>query len=106
MADTDANFRATVSVWIIYEIATHPEYMDALRDEMYSCATIESKSNTLKISYGALQDATLLDSFIREVLRTKGDTLSVCRKTTEDVLVAGKTIPKGMSSRKCVSCLH
>ena len=80
--------------------------MDALRDEMYSCATINSKSNALKFSYGALQDATLLDSFIREVLRTKGDTLSVCRKTTEDVLVAGKTIPKGTSSCESLNCFR
>ena len=79
--------------------------MDALRDEMYSCATINSKSNALKITYGALQDATLLDSFIREVLRTKGDTLSVCRKTTEDVLIAGKIIPKGVSSYECLNPL-
>ena len=80
--------------------------MDALRDEMNSCATIDLESNTLEISYGALQDATLLDSFIREVLRTKGDTLSVCRKPTEDVLVGGKTIPKGTSSCESLNCFR
>lgn len=86
---------ATVSVWIIYELATRPEYMDALRDELYTCATADAISGDLRISYNALQEASLLDSFIREVLRTKGDTLSVCRKTTADVLLAGKVVPKG-----------
>ena len=70
--------------------------MNALRDELFSCATKDPITGDFRVSYNALQEASLLDSFIREVLRTKGDTLSVCRKATEDVLLAGKVIPKGM----------
>lgn len=82
-------------MWVIYELATRPEDMNALREELYSCATTDPITGELRISYNALQEASLLDSFIREVLRTKGDTLSACRKTTKEVVLAGKVIPKG-----------
>ena len=42
-----------------------------------------------------LRSAVRLDSFIREVMRTKNDTLSTVRETTEDTELGGLTLPKG-----------
>lgn len=46
-----------------------------------------------KLTYESLRNARHLDSFIREVLRLKGDTLSNTRQTIEDV-------PKSKSVQK------
>ncbi len=48
------------------------------------------------LTSASLKNAERLDSFIREVLRTKGDTLSTIRLTMRDVTLGGYTIPKGM----------
>lgn len=78
---------------MLYELASRPEYLAELREEMNEVAKIDATSPD--ISYDALQKATRLDSFIREVMRTKGDTLSTCRMSTDEVPLAGYTIPKG-----------
>ena len=80
---------------MLYELAARPEYLSELREEMNEIANLDAASENSEISYDALQKATRLDSFIREVMRTKGDTLSTCRMTTDDVPLAGYTIPKG-----------
>jgi cytochrome P450 len=86
---------ASVVVWVVFEIAKRPEYLKALRDELHN--NVDPVTNDLDPSNigEAIQKATLLDSFIREVMRTKGDTLATCRLTTADVHLAGYTIPKG-----------
>ncbi|KAJ7447261.1 cytochrome P450 [Mycena latifolia] len=86
---------ASVVVWVVFELATRPEYLKQLREEVHN--NVDPVTNNLDPSNigEAVQKATWLDSFIREVLRTKGDTLSTCRLTTADVPLAGYTIPKG-----------
>ncbi|KAH8108863.1 cytochrome P450, partial [Phellopilus nigrolimitatus] len=86
---------ASVVVWIVFEIAARPEYIPALRDEMISSAAVDPITKHPAASYEALQNAEYLDSFVREVMRTKGDTLSTCRKTTQDVTIGEYKIPKG-----------
>jgi len=75
-------------------LALRPDYQDRLRIEL------DEHFKSLEDFDGArcsemLESATQLDSFIREVLRTKGDTLSTCRRSTVDVTVDEFTIPKG-----------
>ncbi|KAJ6606831.1 cytochrome P450 [Mycena sp. CBHHK59/15] len=86
---------ASVVVWVVFELALHPEYLEPLREEAYN--SIDPLTNDLEASNigEALNKAIWLDSFIREVLRTKGDTLSTCRLTTADIPLGGYTIPKG-----------
>ncbi|KAH8114086.1 cytochrome P450 [Phellopilus nigrolimitatus] len=86
---------SSIVVWIVFEIACRPEYLPSLREELFRNANIDPIDNSPMATYQALQDAEHLDSFIREVLRTKGDTLSLCRKSTQDVTIGGCIIPKG-----------
>lgn len=79
-----------MSVWIIYELANKPSCMDVIRKELDTVSGSDREGTP-----EALREARHLDSFIREVLRTKGDTLSIVRQTTEDVPVGNYIIPKG-----------
>ena len=88
-------YRASAVVWVLFEIARNPDRIHALREEFQNCVTYDNFSKQYMIDYGTLQSATLLDSFIREVLRTKGDTLSTIRMTTRDVTIGNLIIPKG-----------
>ncbi|KAJ6601157.1 cytochrome P450 [Mycena vulgaris] len=86
---------ASVVVWVVFELARRPEYLNRLREEVQ--INVDPVTNNLDPSNigEAIQKALWLDSFIREVMRTKGDTLSTCRLTTSDVPLGGYTIPKG-----------
>ncbi|KAJ7511834.1 cytochrome P450 [Mycena galericulata] len=86
---------ASVVVWVVFELALRPEYLKHLREEINS--SVDPVTNDLDPSNigDAIQNAIWLDSFIREVMRTKGDTLSTCRFTTSDIPLGGYTIPKG-----------
>lgn len=85
-------------VWILYELALRPEYLPALREELFESLGVDCSTDGTGATYDSLQNAVRLDSFVREVMRTKGDTLSTCRLTTTDVEVGGYTIPKGMTT--------
>ncbi|KAL5513579.1 hypothetical protein ACEPAH_3978 [Sanghuangporus vaninii] len=86
---------ASIAVWILYELAARPEYIPRIRNEIFEIAGVDWNSEATGLSYEDLQNATRLDSFVREVMRTKGDTLSTCRLTTRDTNIGGYTIPKG-----------
>ncbi|KAL5531125.1 hypothetical protein ACEPAG_4001 [Sanghuangporus baumii] len=97
---------ATITLWVIYELALHPEYIPALKEELVEAMGEGWPTEYEDISYEALQNAARLDSFIREVLRMKGDTLAVCRLTTGNVLIGGYTIPKGFLVYPLASLSH
>jgi cytochrome P450 len=84
-----------VCVWVMFELCLRPEYLKPIRDELHSSVDPITKDLDPSNIGTALQQAVWLDSFIREVMRTKGDTLSTCRLTTADIPLAGYTIPKG-----------
>ena len=78
-------------VWVLCEIALRPEYQDQIRDEI----KILLKDGPENLTYETLNQAVLTDSFIREVMRTKGDTFSTVRMAVNDVQLGEYTIPKG-----------
>ncbi|KAI5995715.1 cytochrome P450, partial [Pisolithus marmoratus] len=86
---------ASVAVWVVFELTTRKEYLAAIREELLATVDAVDSSGIHRLSYDALRRSTVLDSFVREVLRTKGDTLSIARETIRDVPLAGYTIPKG-----------
>jgi cytochrome P450 len=83
---------AVVLVWTLYELAKRPEELGALRSEYVTEADEEGKT---ALTYASLRNAERLDSFIREVMRTKGDTLSTIRQTTAEAPLGKYIIPAG-----------
>ncbi|KAF5341358.1 hypothetical protein D9758_016811 [Tetrapyrgos nigripes] len=83
---------AILIVWVLFELAKQPQFLETFRKEV---ADQIDEDGDLCLNYAALKDARHLDSFIREVMRTKGDTLLTARLTTADVPLAGYIIPKG-----------
>jgi len=83
---------AIVIVWVLFELAMRPQFLDKFRKEIIESTNADGD---LDLTYTALKNAEQLDSFIREVMRTKGDTLLTTRLTTRDVPLAGYIIPKG-----------
>ncbi|KAF7302845.1 hypothetical protein MKEN_01246600 [Mycena kentingensis (nom. inval.)] len=90
---------ASVAVWVVFEIALRPEYLAKLRAEAHAQANVDPITHELDpatIAHAVQpSSAPLIDAFIREVMRTKGDTLSLCRRTTADLDIGGCTIPAG-----------
>lgn len=85
-------------VWVTYYLALRPDCQAALRDEInYLSDSTSTDYNGSKIGYLELRRAALADSFIREVLRMKGDSVNVVRSSIRDVELGGYTIPKGIS---------
>ena len=90
-------FRVTIMVWVTYYLALRPDCQAALRDEINSLSdSTNNEYNASKIGYLELRKAALADSFIREVLRMKGDSVNVVRSSIRDVELGGYTIPKGI----------
>lgn len=85
---------AVVIVWVIFELAKRPEFAEAFRAETVYETDAEGK---LRLSHASTKNAEHLDSFIREVMRTKGDTLSTVRQTIVDAPLGGYIVPKGKS---------
>ncbi|OSD01192.1 cytochrome P450 [Trametes coccinea BRFM310] len=83
-----------VSQWVLYQLAVRPEYLGPLREEL-SRVLEEDEDGNLRLTAASLREARLLDSFIREVMRLKGDTISTMRYTTCDVPLGDVIIPKG-----------
>ncbi|CDO77266.1 hypothetical protein BN946_scf184753.g16 [Trametes cinnabarina] len=75
-------------------LAVRPEYLAPLREEL-SRVLEEDEDGNLRLTAASLREARLLDSFIREVMRLKGDTISTMRYTTCDVPLGNVIIPKG-----------
>ncbi|KAK0437130.1 cytochrome P450 [Desarmillaria tabescens] len=86
---------AAVIVWVVFELAVRPEVIPTLRAELQDILEVDEHTGKLALTNASLKKAERLDSFIREVMRTKGDTLSTIRLTMRDVTLGGYTIPKG-----------
>ncbi|KAJ5520429.1 hypothetical protein N7463_000882 [Penicillium fimorum] len=77
--------------WILVTLTQkQSEYLPALRQEW---ETVNPPGETLTVK--KLSQLTLLDSFIRETLRTKGDSWGPIRQTTQPVRVGPYVLPKG-----------
>ncbi|KAJ7902360.1 cytochrome P450, partial [Mycena leptocephala] len=91
-----------VTTWVMYELARRPEYLQPIRDELMKI----SGNGDLPLTSASLKAATLLDLFIREVLRLKGDTLSQIRRTTCDAPLGKYIIPQGQLVIPLATTVH
>ncbi|KAL4876515.1 hypothetical protein BJY04DRAFT_199816 [Aspergillus karnatakaensis] len=93
--------RVINTVWTLYELASRPEDQRLVREEMENILFVshfESTDNDSKMSIDKLlwKKTPRLDSFIREVLRMKGEVLGSMRMTRTEIALGKYTIPKGM----------
>ena len=80
-------------VWVLCELALRPEAQDDVLDEIQHFL----KKGEDNLTHDDLKAAVRTDSFIREVMRTKGDTFSTVRMAVKDVQLGQYNIPKGRS---------
>lgn len=79
-------------VWVTFFLAQHPDCQESIRKEALSIAKAGGA-----FTQEGLHSAVLTDSFLREALRMKGDSVNAVRHCVEDVELDGFTIPKGGS---------
>lgn len=87
--------RATIIIWVTYYLALRPESQKAIRKESRSITRLGARGEQMPLNQRKMQEMTATDSFIREVLRMKGDSVNLVRATTRDVELGGYLIPKG-----------
>lgn len=94
-----------VSQWVLFYLAAYPEYIGPLREELLRIRE-EDETGALHLTAASLREAHLMDSFIREVMRLKGDTISTMRYTTCDAPLGEYVIPKGSFVTPMSSTVH
>ncbi|KAI0774921.1 cytochrome P450 [Trametes elegans] len=94
-----------VAQWVLFQLATRPEYLAPLREEL-SRVLEEDDTGSTRLTAASLREARRLDSFIREVMRLKGDTISSMRWTTCDVALGDVIIPRGNFVTAMSSTVH
>ncbi|KAJ5665021.1 uncharacterized protein N7477_007469 [Penicillium maclennaniae] len=87
---------ATIMIWVTFHLGMRPGCQDDLRDEVSSILKSWDKNHTDPVvDIQAMLDAVRTDSFIREVLRMKGDIVNLVRAPVRDIELGGYIIPKG-----------
>ena len=88
--------------WILITLAQkQDEYLPAIREQWDTVAPANEPLSVKKLG-----QLTLLDSFIREVLRTKGDTWGPVRQTTRPVRIGPYVLPKNAVCMVLISRAH
>lgn len=88
--------------WILITLTQkQDEYLPAIRQEW---EVVNTRDKNLGVK--SLCEMTLTDSFIREVLRTKGDTWGPVRQTTQPIRVGPYMLPKGATCMVLISRAH
>ncbi|KAE8380451.1 cytochrome P450 [Aspergillus bertholletiae] len=93
-----ASVHQTVSIttWTIFHLALRPEYQDIIRHELHELMGHDvSKIPISELDMQTLRKASHTDSFIREVLRMKGDAVNLVRMARKDAPLGNYIIPKG-----------
>ncbi|KAL4862481.1 cytochrome P450 [Aspergillus spectabilis] len=86
------------TVWTLYELGSRPESQKLVRDEWESIISMAEREpkNSPTETYKLLWKKTVyLDSFIREVLRMKGEVLGSMRLTAKETQLGRYRISKG-----------
>ncbi|KAB8212158.1 cytochrome P450 [Aspergillus parasiticus] len=87
-------------MWTMFQLALHPEYQDIIRREIHDLTHCDSIPTPIsELDMRTLRKASCTDSFIREVLRMKGDAVNLARMARKDVQLGDYTIPKGDPKR-------
>ncbi|KAG5210798.1 hypothetical protein GTR04_6522 [Trichophyton interdigitale] len=83
-------------IWVTFYLALYPETQKIIHEEISSIVREEENADgSFILDSSGIAKAVKTDSFIREVMRMKGDTINVARLTMKDVELGGYRIPKG-----------
>lgn len=85
---------ANNGIWVLFYLAQRPEHMREIRKELQGLIQ-QQISQTDYPTAETLQKAVKLDSFINEVMRTKGDTYGPPRELARDTRIGQYIVPKG-----------
>lgn len=91
--------------WTTFYLALRPDSQNDIRDEITSILDKNSKEGT-PVNYWDLKNAVVVDSFIREVLRMKNDSVNLVRSSVKDTEMGGYIIPKGCLLSGSQNCIH
>jgi Cytochrome P450 len=92
------NIRATIMIWVTFYLGIRPDCQDSLREEISTIlGAREINFAGPMVEMQTINDAVKTDSFIREVLRMKGDIVNLLRAPVRDIEFGGYIIPKGSS---------
>ncbi|KAI0779004.1 cytochrome P450 [Trametes elegans] len=94
-----------VSQWVLCRLAEYPEYLGPLREEILRVLE-EDETGQMRLTAKSLREARLMDSFLREVMRLKGDTIASMRLTTTDVPLGNVVVPKGSLVTVMATTVH
>ena len=90
-------------VWVTYHLALHPDCQNYLRDEASSIGSSrEQNYSNSTVDVQTMQNAVKTDSFIREVLRMKGDLVNLVRAPVRDIELGGYIVPKGENHQRII----
>ncbi|KAJ5733481.1 hypothetical protein N7493_002267 [Penicillium malachiteum] len=64
---------ATIIIWVTYYLALRPESQEAIWKESKSITRLGARGEQMPLNQRKMQEMTATDSFVREVLRMKGD---------------------------------
>lgn len=93
---------ASTMVWVLCEAALRPDFQEAIHAEIESIM----RNGPDNLTHDDLQRAILTDSFLREVMRTKGDTFSTVRMAMNDVSLGKYVVPKGFTVHPNAALAH
>ena len=84
-------------MWTVFQLALRSEYQDIIRREIHDLTGRDSSSPIpiSELDMRTLRKASRTDSFIREVLRMKGDAVNLVRMARKDVQMGDYIVPKG-----------
>ncbi|KAF7631605.1 hypothetical protein AFLA_012460 [Aspergillus flavus NRRL3357] len=104
-----ASVHQTVSItmWTMFQLALHPENQDITRREIHDLTRRDFVPIPMsELNMRTLRKASCTDSFIREVLRMKGDTVNLVRMARKDLQLGDYIVPKGSLVLPLVSLFH
>ncbi|KAE8369044.1 cytochrome P450 [Aspergillus caelatus] len=82
-------------MWTIFQLALHSEYQDIIRREIHDLTSRDTSQIPIsELDMRTLRKALRTDSFIREVLRMKGDAVNLVRMARKDVQLGDYIVPK------------
>ncbi|KAJ5249009.1 cytochrome P450 [Penicillium chermesinum] len=93
---------ASTMVWVLCELALRPQDQEEIYAEIKSIMDKGPEN----LTHDDLLRAVHTDSFLREVMRTKGDTFSTVRMAMNDVPLGKYVIPKGYTVHPNAALAH